>query len=367
MKKTILIVDDDPDFTKMVSLAVSSALREQGYAIITANNGRTAIEKVKSESPEVILLDLNLPDIDGKEILKKIKQIDEDIPTIVITGHGGERVAIELMKAGAMDFISKPFEIEVLLQAINDAVKVRNSQTENEFSGGGVSLEQFFPFLAHEVRNPLHAISGALTVIQRRINLSDEILSRAVKIINEEVRHLTGFVQDCLDFAGRPMSGHFVEAQINEIVSGTMGVISHMFDELFPKITITYRLDPELPRVRINYHEIKEVFVNIAKNSFESMREGGELTIETGVKSQPEGDFITVVFSDQGAGVRKEDMKNLFSPFFTTKVRGSGLGLAICRRIIEGHHHGRIDIESEERIGTRVTVKIPCLYEEKRP
>jgi signal transduction histidine kinase len=355
VKRKILVVDDDPEIVKMVSLV----LKDRGFEFITATNGQEAIEKVRSELPELVLLDLNLPDMNGKEILKSIKEINGDIATIVITGYGGERVAIDLMKAGATDFISKPFESEILLKSIDDSLILYNSRVENKRYGGLASLEKFFPFLAHELRNPLHAIAGALAIIQKRIDLKDKILSQSVKIIHEEIEHLTDFVQNCLDFVRYPTQRYFVEGQINEIISIVMNLISHMFEDLSKKIKITYQLDPQLPRIYINYEEIKQAFVNLVKNSFESMPEGGDLIIETGLKKNSPSESIVIVFSDSGSGIRKEDRKHLFDPFFTTKLRGSGLGLAICHRIIVERHKGKIDIESEEGRGTKVTVELP--------
>ncbi len=349
----------------MISLAVSMALREKGYEVITAANGKSAIEKVKSDSPDLVLLDLNLPDINGKEILKRIRELNEDIAVIVITGHGGERVAIDLMKAGAMDFISKPFEIEILLGSIKDTLILRDARVESKKYGGVSSLEKFFPFLAHELRNPLHAISGALAIIQRRLDSRDEILARSTRIINEEVQHLTDFVQDCLDFVRRPTAGYLVEGQINEVITIVLNIISQIFEELFGKVTLVWRLDPNLPRTQINYEEIKQAFLNIVKNSFESMPAGGELVIETRTKALSCEKSIVIVFSDCGSGIPKEDMKHLFDPFFTTKSRGSGLGLAICRRIIVERHQGKIDIESEEGAGTEVTIELPVRSSEK--
>ena len=357
--KKVLIVDDDPHFVRMISLAVSRALKQRGYDLITASNGRMAIESVTSGQPDLVVLDLNLPDMNGKELLSKVKEIDEDIAVIVVTGYGGERIAIELMKAGATDFISKPFEIEVLLEAIHDALALRGARIEAKKSGEMFSMGKYFPFLAHELRNPLHAIAGALAVIERRIELRDEILTRSVKIINDEVRHLTGFVQDCLDFVRHPSATYFVEGQINEIILTVMSIIVHMFEDLSKKIRITYRLDPALPMTHVNYEQMKQAFLNIAKNSFESMPEGGELVVETGMNSEFGNQTITVVFRDHGLGIRREDLKSLFNPFFTTKSRGSGLGLAICRRIIVDRHNGKIDIESEEGAGTKVTIELP--------
>jgi signal transduction histidine kinase len=117
-------------------------------------------------------------------------------------------------------------------------------------------------------------------------------------------------------------------------------------------------MDPHLPKIYVNYEEIKQAFINIVKNAFEAMPEGGEFTIKTSRKSDA-SEYIEIAFIDNGIGMKKENLDKLFSPFFTTKLRGTGLGLAICRRIIIERHHGKINIESGERIGTTIKVELP--------
>jgi signal transduction histidine kinase len=354
-KKKILIVDDS---LEVIALC-RRFLEHQGFRVSIASNGQMAIERMASDSPEAVLLDLVLPDISGREVLKRIKEINDETAVIFMTGYGGEEVAVDLMKAGAADYLSKPFTNEALLKSIQEALKIREAYIEDKKFAGFSSLERFFPFLAHEIRNPLHAIGGALAIIQRRSNLKDEVLGRSVKIIQEEVQHLNDFVQECLDFV-RPLTrSRFMEVEINEVLSVAINIVSHMFNELSPKIRIRLDTDSELPRVYANYEEIKRAFLNILKNSFEAMENGGEITIKTGYNPVSYPGTIEILFTDTGAGIKEEKLKNLFSPFFTTKPRGTGLGLAICRRIINERHNGKIHVESTEGKGTIVRVELP--------
>ena len=350
----ILVVDDNPEFVDLIR----KVLESKDFVVLVAMDGKTAIEKVLSNVPEIVLLDLKLPDIPGEEVLKRVRDIDKDIAVIVITGHGGEQVAVDLMRKGAIDFLSKPFDHEVLLKSIRNALEIRAAQIEDRGFDRFPSLERFFPFLAHEIRNPLHAISGALTIIQRRSDLKDDLLVQSVKIINEEVQHLNDFVQECLNFVRPPNAVRFIEVEINEVISVVMNIISHMLESESKKIKILTEMDPDLPKIYGNYEEIKQAFLNIVKNCFEAMPEGGQLITRTCRKSASPK-YIEVTFTDTGTGIRKENMNNLFTPFFTTKLRGTGLGLAICRRIITERHHGRIRIESEEGRGTTVRVELP--------
>ena len=353
--KKILIVDDTPEVTALIRRFLEGG----GFQVSAAVNGQMAIEKTLTELPDVVLLDLLLPDISGQDVLKRIKEISADTAVIVMTGHGGEEVAVNLMKGGAADYLPKPFDRETLLKSLKEVLKIRDSQIEDRKQAGFSSLEKFFPFLAHEIRNPLHAIGGALAIIQRRCDLNDEVLSRAVKIIQEEVQHLSDFVQECLDFVHPLTKSRFIQVEINEVITVALNIISHMFEDRSRKIRIRTDLDPRLPKVYANYEEMKRVFLNILKNGFEAIEENGEIRIRTSFHSNPHPGIVEVLFADDGIGMRKENINYLFSPFYTTKVRGTGLGLAICRRVIVERHYGKIHVTSEEGKGTTVKVELP--------
>ena len=352
--RKILVVDDNAEFAGLIR----KILERKDFQVSIALDGKTAIEKVISDIPELVLLDLKLPDIPGEEVLIRIREIEKDIAIIVITGHGGEQVAVDMMRKGAIDFLSKPIDHEAFLSSINNALEIRDAQIEDRRFDRYPSLERFFPFLAHEIRNPLHAISGALAIIQRRSDLKDEILAQSIKIINEEVQHLNEFVLECLNFVRPPNIIRFIGVEINELISVVINIISHMFESESKKVKIIRDIEPRLPKIYADYEEIKQVFLNIVKNAFEAMPEAGQFTIRACLKSDSQ-ENIEIAFIDDGVGVKKENLDRLFNPFFTTKIRGTGLGLAVCRRIIVERHHGKIYIESEENKGTTVKVELP--------
>jgi signal transduction histidine kinase len=362
IKRKILVVDDNIEFAK----TVARNLEKEGFQISLASDGNTAILAASNESPDLVLLDLKLPDIPGVELLRIMKSINENVAVIIITAYGGERVAIDLMKAGAIDFLSKPFNFEDLLSAINNAFKISDAQKEDKKHERYPHLEKFFPFLAHEIRNPLHAISGALAIIQRRSDLKDEILGQSVKVIQEEVQHLNEFVQECLDFVRPPSESRFVEIDINEVVSFIVNTMPHRFEELSQKINVTTDLAPQLPKFFGNYEEIKQALLNIVRNGLEAMDDGGEFIIRTAFQLDPKPGWVRVTLVDHGLGMKEENLQLLFHPFYTTKPRGTGLGLAICKRVIVERHHGKIQIESLEGKGTTVTVELP-IERRRRP
>jgi len=357
--RKILIVDDDREFAMMVG----RFLDRRGFQVSVDQDGNSALEKLSSELPELVLLDVKSPDITGMEILRRIKESSEDTAVIIIAGDDGEQVAVDFMKAGALDFLSKTIDHEILLNRVRNALRIRDAQVEGKQLQRYSPLEKFFPFLAHQIRNPLHAIGGALAIIQRRSDMKDELIANSIKNIQEEGQHLHEFVQESLDFVRPTAKNHFGEIDINEVISIVINIVSHvMFQELSKKIRITTDIDCQLPKIYANYDEIRQAILNIVKNSFEAMCGGGELIIKSAFKSDPQPGWIQIVFTDNGPGIKEENMKHPFSPFFTTKLRGTGLGLAICQRIIAERHKGKIHVRNGEGKGTIVTVELPIRH-----
>ena len=134
-----------------------------------------------------------------------------------------------------------------------------------------------------------------------------------------------------------------------------------MFQETTGDLKMLTDFDPDLPKVYVNYEEIKQVLLNCMKNGVEAMNQSSlkELTIKTTKKVFNQAGWVEIIISDTGLGIKNENLELIGTPFFTTKIRGTGLGLAICHRIIVDRHKGKILIESEEAKGTTVTIKLP--------
>jgi signal transduction histidine kinase len=356
--KPILIVDPDRDFAK----TTEKVLLSNGYKVSLAHNGNQAIKKISSRPPRLALLSLKLPDMEGEVLLKKFREIDPQL-SIILTEFGKEEI-IDLMQYGVIDFFPKPIEADILIQAIERVPTIINPIPGDPEKEGVSVLAQFFPFLVHELRNPLQAIGGALTIIEKRSSLEDMPLAQSIGIIKEEVQHLSGFVQKCLDFV-RPVNKEFcMESDLNEMIGLCIKMTTYMFPEASSAIRVVSEFDPNLPKVYLNYEEIKQVFLNLLKNSFEAMIQSQtkELTVKTINKVFQNTGWVEIVIRDTGLGIKNENLKLIGTPFFTTKIRGTGLGLAVCHRIIVDRHKGKILIESEEDLGTTVTIKLPVNF-----
>jgi signal transduction histidine kinase len=214
--------------------------------------------------------------------------------------------------------------------------------------------------LAHEIRNPLGAIKGAAQLLTPG---PDEVPTEQLEflgVIVEEVNRLNKVVSQFLDYA-RPYRGELEPLDVNEVVRKTSQLM-----QADAKVELQVALDENLPRVRADAEQLRQVFLNLAINAMQAMPEGGKLTISSGLRKRrgnapPQ---VEVRFRDTGAGIPQAEMKNLFIPFFTTKEKGTGLGLPISQRIVE-NHGGAIEVRSRPGVGSTFTVVLPALEKEK--
>lgn len=209
--------------------------------------------------------------------------------------------------------------------------------------------------IAHEIKNPLAGISGAISVLADDYEKEDPRRDIVSKVL-EQINRLDKTATDLLAF-GRPGKPEFNFVDINDLLKKTLFfVVQHPEAGNVERIL---ELTRDLPPVWIDIKQIQQVFFNIIINAIQAMPEGGLLTLMTDQVKRGENDFVRVTMSDTGKGIAPEVLKKIFTPFFTTKTQGTGLGLPICRQLIE-HHHGIIEVESQLRQGTTFRILLPA-------
>ncbi len=210
------------------------------------------------------------------------------------------------------------------------------------------AIKQFATMVAHDLRNPLAGIRNAAYYIKMKLkDRGEPTLKEALEIIDREVIFANDIVNDLLDFASeKPLE--LKESNINEIIEEEL-----LLAQVPENVKIVKKLTP-VPKIRVDANRIRRVFKNIIENAIQAMPKGGKLIIHT----RRSGNFIEITFRDTGVGISEEDMKKLFTPFFTTKAKGMGIGLTICKKFVE-EHGGKIDVQSKKGEGTVFTVKLP--------
>jgi len=215
-------------------------------------------------------------------------------------------------------------------------------------------LGEMAAIVAHEIRNPLTSVKGFAQRIKRK-SPDQETVGRYAEIIMEEVDRLDAVIGDVLDFARRA-APKWQEVDLGEVIRQTIDLLGAGLER--PQVVLSVETAPDLPRLKGDPAQLKQVLLNICQNALQAMPEGGALGIETTCK---EG-AIRVSIHDTGRGIPPEVRSKIFHPFFTTRTHGTGLGLALAQHIVEDHG-GRITLESEVGQGTTFTIELPVGFE----
>jgi signal transduction histidine kinase len=228
------------------------------------------------------------------------------------------------------------------------------------------TIGQLASELAHEIGTPLNIIAGRAEVTKKNLG-EKEAVQNNLDIILNQTRRITRIIQQLLGFARKKRPDQ-KRLNVNHLITNTLALLDYQIQK--QGVSVTRRLEAELPFLRADLDLLQQVFLNLILNSLQSMPTGGTLRISTSPRrilregrEYGEQDYVEVCVEDTGAGMDEETMKNLFTPFFTTKERGTGLGLTITHGIVQ-EHGGWIDVKSKVGEGSVFTVYLPALCEE---
>jgi two-component system sensor histidine kinase PilS (NtrC family) len=246
-----------------------------------------------------------------------------------------------------------------LVGVFKDLTRIRDMEEEMRRREWLANLGEMSAGMAHEIRNPLGALAGAMQMLRKDVR-SDDTSQRLMDIAIREARRLDNIITEFLQYA-RPPALHLAEHDLNKVLADTLDLIQHEARSR-KSVTIATVLAPERLAAQVDQDQLKQVFWNLATNAFDAMTAGGTLTIGTGLRRIDAGgrrsEVIEVAFHDTGEGIPKQNFDKIFLPFFTTKKEGSGLGLAQVHRIVD-LHGGWIKVESEVGKGARFVLCLP--------
>jgi two-component system sensor histidine kinase PilS (NtrC family) len=248
-----------------------------------------------------------------------------------------------------------------LVGVFKDLTQVRDLEEEVRRREWFAKIGEMSAGMAHEIRNPLGGMAGALQMLRREPALDAEN-ARLMDIATREATRLNAIVTEFLRYS-RPPDLNVKECDLRELVDDTVALIRHD-GQVQETQDVVLRHEEHLPRIQVDPDKMKQVFWNLAMNGLQAMPSGGTLAISTGCRrvtsGKRSGEVVEVMIQDTGAGIRREDLNRIFLPFFTTKKDGSGLGLATAQRIVD-QHGGWIRVEGEEGRGARFTVCLPAV------
>jgi two-component system, sensor histidine kinase and response regulator len=362
---TLLIVDDTPENIRVLF----DFLIAHNFRILVAENGEDAIENAEEEQPDLILLDVMMPGIDGFEtcrILKKNSQT-QDIPVIFMTALSDTLDKVKAFKLGAVDYVTKPFQQEEVLARINTHLTLRKLQkrlqTQNEQL---VILNQnqneFLGIAAHDLKNPLSAIQGTAELIETNYEgMSKEELSDMIKMISVSSRQMFELIKNLLDVNAIESGKLNLSLSFIDVLPAVQWLVNNYIHRAKTKdISIQFDYEEKPYQAFVDYNSIYQVLDNLISNAIKYSSYGKQVSVRL-IHNEKE---VCCEIQDEGPGLSESDQKKLFGKFArltpqpTGEELSTGLGLFIVKKLVDAMN-GTICCESELGKGTIFKVNFP--------
>lgn len=366
-KPKVLIIDDE----EYIRDGCGRILERMDIEVHKAEDGISGIELFDKIRPDVVLIDIKMPGISGIDVIEHIEAHDPDVIKIVITGYATVELAVESMKKGAYDFLTKPFTPHDLKLVVKRALdkrelilKTKKLQQEQQRI-----RENLIALVSHELRAPLAATVQNLDLVINGIcgTITDEtreIVTRC-KIRLKEMLELMNKWFSLATFNVEKLRQSFKEIDLTELLQKVIDREAPLAKEKNVTLILKKKFSNGL-NVYGDYVSLLEVFSNIICNGIKYNRVGGvvEICVNNG------GDFVEVSVKDTGIGIPKEYHEKIFEEFFrvdgrrNSPIKGSGLGLAIVKKLVEAHN-GYIKLNSIEGRGSCFIIALPKIIKDK--
>ncbi|MBR8829853.1 MAG: Sensor histidine kinase RcsC [Chroococcopsis gigantea SAG 12.99] len=366
-KGTILIVDDQPDNLRLLS----TLLTNQGYIVRKAINGQMAITSARTDPPNLILLDVLMPDLDGYKVCQALKSepITAEIPVIFISALDEVWDKVRAFSLGAVDYVTKPFQTaEVLarvkgqlsIQHLQAQLKERNGILESlneELFRSNRELEQFAYVVSHDLQQPIQSVSGFVKLIKLKyegsLPVDVEAYLERIDLASDRMQKL---IKELLNYAQINKQEKRLESvDINILLSQVLDNLNQLIIEKNAVCELEH-----LPCLTGNPILLIQLLQNLISNGIKFVREGTAPRLKIFCR-QGKGEWIFGI-EDNGIGIAPENLGKIFEVFQRLNSKdqypGTGIGLATCKRIVD-YHGGRIWAASEVDRGTTFYFTLP--------
>jgi len=350
------------------------AINRQGIVSLINQKGCAVLGYKEEEIIGKNWYDLVVPEEireERKDVLKQVmdgkKDEVEDYENTIITKSGEERIIVWHNTT----LRDEKGNIIGTLSSGNDITQRKQTEEELIRSEKLASIGQLAASVVHEVNNPLAGIMIYLTIFLKKYKenkLQTEKTEIQLLKMKKELDRTTRIIRSLLDFA-RQSEPSMKPIEINKVIDAALYLVRNQIN--LENISLEKNLNPHLPLVLADFDKIQQVLINIILNAIQAMPDGGNLTINTSIAKDIKIDntkknTVKIDIKDTGIGISKENLNNLFTPFFTTKEKGKGvgLGLSVVHGII-GKHKGKIEVDSELNIGTTFSIYLEIIDEKK--
>jgi C4-dicarboxylate-specific signal transduction histidine kinase len=380
---TVLVADDQPDML----LFIKSELAAH-YNIIEATDGQQAVDKAAAFKPDIVLLDMMMPEKDGIQAAREIRAAPttQNVPIILITAHVDEETKLSALRAGASDFLPKPFsttELHVRVRnlieshdferrlaqqnkLLEDTLKqLKETELQLVQTEKIVSLGRLSAGIIHEINNPLNFAATGLYVLknqgERLAKDEPKEFSEVLHDIEDALNRVKNIVSDLRSFT-HPDAEQRATVKLVDVVTSSLRLLSGEWKD---KVQIEQAVPPDLV-CHANKNKLTQVFVNLIQNALDALKHkvDGEPPMIRITGHREDGRLLISV-RDNGEGIEPQNLSRIFDPFFTTRDvgKGMGMGLSICYRIIQ-ELRGNISVTSERGKFCDFTIELPAAASE---
>lgn len=363
----ILVIDDVPDNLRLIS----AMLATRGYKVRKALNGEMALKTIKKQHPDLILLDINMPGMNGYDVCFELKKDDntKQIPIIFISAIDEVWDKVKAFKLGAVDYISKPFQSEEVLARIEHQLTICWQKNElkqeiEERQKAEEALRVYLHVVSHDLRNPVIGMSMVIKNLLKRysqekkdakIPVSYSILERIQCSCDRQLTLINSLVETQqfqmweVPLENSPINLYDLTQQIALEWQPMLDKNQAKLENKIPK---------ELPLVNGDFHKLWRVWENLIANALKHNPPGVKLTLNAQIK----GKIIFCSVTDNGIGIQPEEIDNLFQLYrrgnAVKRTTGLGLGLYLCRQIIKAHL-GEIGVDTKLGEGSKFWFTLP--------
>jgi signal transduction histidine kinase len=366
--QTVVVVNVDDH--EPARYAKRRTLTRAGFVVYDAGSGAEALQLVNQHSPDLVLLDVNLPDISGIEVCRSVKSANVSVMVLQISASATAAPhAIKALNSGADAYLTEPVDPDVLVATIGALLRLRTAERElaaanqrlesanRELARSNEDLQQFAFVASHDLQEPLRTVSSFAGLLERAAGSRlTETERQFVHYVLDGADRMRVLIQDLLHYSqvGRKPSSR-EPVSLRAVLDATIENLRELIAETGAEIETD-----ELPLVAGDEAQLGHVFQNLLSNALKYRRDGVTPRIRIAA-SRENGDWL-IVIEDNGIGIDRRHWDSIFAPFkrlHSQEIAGTGIGLAVCRRVIEAHA-GRIWVESRVGEGSTFRFTLPA-------
>lgn len=366
-KAKILIADDEKDLVEMLSYN----LQKKGYKTINAYDGFEAWERIESENPDLLILDLMMPGIDGWELCRLIRRSQKkevnEMGILMLTARAMPEDKVYGLELGADDYLTKPFSLHELILRVEKIVNKRTTlsglhKEVDHLQHKMRKTEENLRGVVHDLKNHLTSMGVSAKLLLRKRTQEEKF--KFIKNIYENSFRLTRWVEDILKFYDFPFDERKEEMREVEIPSMVQQVVDLLQDAAREKkVEILFQSPPSIPTIQCHEHLLQRAVDNLISNALKYTPNEGKVEISMAHYLEGNnGGVVEIVVKDSGIGICEEDLEKIFEPFYRGKnvsfEKGVGLGLSLVKEVVD-IHEGKILVQSEPNKGSTFFILLP--------